>query len=317
MKTIERVRKRAGGKIIEGFFRGLSAAGQLHPRARPAVHGLERLKDIPYLETGMKEHLLDVYRPEQREGPLPTVLYVHGGGFRILSKETHWLMGLMFARRDMVVFSINYRLAPRYPFPAAHQDVFAAFEWVMKNAEKYGADPSRLVLAGESAGANLVTSLTMALSVERPEPWAQSVFETAARPLAVLPACGLLEVSRPERFREEAKAQIIYDRIVEVSHGYLPNELPLEERLLADPLLWYERGEKPARDLPPFFLPVGLKDPIWSDTKRMSEALDRLDVPNEAKYYEGEIHAFHALYWREHAKECWRDHYRFLDKYVA
>jgi acetyl esterase len=312
-----RVRKKAGAKVVEGFFRGLSAAGRMHPKARPSAHGLERLNDIPYLDTGMKEHLLDVYRPQHRNGPLPAVLYVHGGGFRILSKETHWLMGLMFARRDMVVFSINYRLAPKYPFPAAHQDVFKAYQWVVENAHEYGADPSRLVFAGESAGANLVTSLALALSVDRPEPWAEEVFAKNVQPHAVLPACGLFQVSEPERFRPEAPSRIIFDRILEVSHGYLPDELPLEERLLADPLLWFERGEAPARPLPPFFLPVGLKDPIWGDTKRLAQALAKLDVPHEAKYYEGEIHAFHALFWREQAKECWRDHYRFLDRYVA
>ena len=50
------------------------------------------------------------------------MLYVHGGGFRILSKDTHWIMGLAFARRGFLVFNIGYRLAPKHPFPAAIAD---------------------------------------------------------------------------------------------------------------------------------------------------------------------------------------------------
>src|SRR5690606_5988723 len=123
------------------------------------------------------EHRLDVYRPAHAEGPRPVVLYVHGGGFRILSKETHWLMGLYFARRGYVVFNIGYRLAPKHPFPAALEDSADALGWVVQNAHRYGGDPTRLVLAGESAGANLVTSLTLACCYRREEPYARRVFD--------------------------------------------------------------------------------------------------------------------------------------------
>ena len=312
-----RLRRQAGSAMVEAFFRGLSAAGRLHPRSRPELHGVERLTNIPYLPTDKKEHLLDVYRPVERNGKLPIVLYVHGGGFRILSKETHWLMGLMFARQGMVVFSNNYRLAPGHPFPAAHQDSFAALEWVLEHAEEYGGDPSRVILAGESAGGNIVTAMTIALSSERPEPWAKRVYDTGLRPLAVLPACGLFEVSRPERFAHHPMPRFVYDRIVEVSKGYLPEPLPLEERLLADPLAWFEGDTEPSRPLPPFFLPVGLSDVLWEDTKRLENALLRRGVPVEAKYYDNEIHAFHALYWRPNAKACWQDHFAFLDRFVG
>jgi acetyl esterase len=309
-------RRKAGSVMVEAFFRGLSGAGRLHPRSRPEAHGLELLTDIPYLPTGEKHHLLDVYRPKQRSGKLPVCLYVHGGGFRILSKETHWLMGLMFARRDMVVFSINYRLAPKHPFPAAHEDAFAALRWVLDNAEQYGGDTSRLVLAGESAGGNIVSSMAIALSAERPEPWAQSLYATGARPLAVLPACGIFEVSNPERFADLRMPKLVRDRLTEVSRGYLPDDIPAERRTLADPLTWYESDAATTRDLPPFFLPVGTGDFLYKDTERMTKALERRGIPVEAKYYDKEIHAFHALYWRKAAKACWRDHYAFLDRYV-
>src|SRR5690606_7492163 len=141
------------------------------------------------------EHRLDVYRPRDRGRALPIVFYVHGGGFRILSKDTHWLMGLAFARRGYLVFNIGYRLAPEHPFPCAVEDVADAFAWMVDHAEADGGDLSRVVYAGESAGANLVTSLALQTVFEREESFARRVFETGISPKAVVPACGLFQVS--------------------------------------------------------------------------------------------------------------------------
>src|SRR5215831_9671074 len=141
----ESLRRRAGLLVLEAGFRGLARLGKLHPRANPSRHGVEVLRDLPYLPTGAAAHKLDVYRPETI-GPRaqPVVLYIHGGGFRILSKETHWAMGLLFARRGFVVFNVNYRLAPAARFPAAIEDVCAAYLWALENAERFGGDASRI-----------------------------------------------------------------------------------------------------------------------------------------------------------------------------
>ncbi|MEO5731249.1 MAG: alpha/beta hydrolase, partial [Byssovorax sp.] len=180
------LRRRLGAILVDNAFRGAASAGRLHPLARPERHSVEVLRDIPYRREGGREHKLDIYRPTGRKGPLPIVLYVHGGGFRILSKNTHWIMALAFARRGYLVFTIDYRLAPRNPYPAAPEDAAAAFAWTVQNAERYGGDPARIFLAGESAGANLITSLAIASSYERPEPWARVVFDLDVRPRAVL-----------------------------------------------------------------------------------------------------------------------------------
>src|SRR5947209_3745797 len=94
----DRLRMRAGAALVDNLFRGLSRAGRLHPMARPERHGVEVLRNIPYQTTGLGEHTLDLYRPvaDGQPGGRPVVLYIHGGGFRILSKDTHWLMGLAF-----------------------------------------------------------------------------------------------------------------------------------------------------------------------------------------------------------------------------
>lgn len=279
------------------------------------------LRDIAYTRTELPEHRLDIYRNTRRPGPYPVVLYVHGGGFRILSKDSHWLMGLIFARRGYLVFNISYRLAPRHPFPHAVEDTCAAYEWVVQNAAQYGGDVSRLVLAGESAGANLVTALAVALSYRRKEAFAERVWSLGVSPKAVLPACGVLQVSDPQRFlRNDSRlSRFVYDRISEVSDAYIGPGAANEDGALdlADPLVMLERGIAPDRPLPPFFALAGTRDPLLDDTRRLKVALDRLGVDCEARFYEGEMHAFHAFIWRQAAHTAWREMFAFLEPRVG
>jgi acetyl esterase len=317
-------RRHLGALVVDGFFNAASRMGRLHPQSKPARHAVEHVRDIAYQESGRKEHLLDVYKPvhatkHHYEGPpWPIVFYVHGGGFRILSKDTHWIMGLGFARRGFVVFNVSYRLAPKHRYPAAIEDVCHAFAWVMKHASEWGGDTSRVVLAGESAGANLVTSLAVALAYERPEPWAKEAFATGVVPKAVVPACGVFQVSDMERLRRRKPrmSSFIADRLAEVEHAYLGRAPYAASLDLADPLLVFERGETPARPIPPFFLPVGTRDPLLPDTRRLGEALRKMNVVAEDVYYPGELHAFHALVMRDVARRCWNDTFSFLDRYV-
>jgi acetyl esterase len=315
MAAIKLIRMKAGALVVDNAFRGLSRLGRLHPGADPRRHGVEVVRDVAYLPTGRREHTLDIYRPRARRGPLPVVLYVHGGGFRILSKDTHWLMALAFARRGYLVFNINYRLAPLAPYPAAIADACAAYVWVERHAAGYGGDLDRLTLAGESAGANLVTALTVAATMARPEPYAREVFATGRVPRAVLPACGLLQVSDPERFaRRKPLPGFISDRIEEVSHAYLGRVTGNTD--LADPLLVLERDTPSHRSIPPFFTFVGTRDPILDDTRRLHAALVRRGVHCDIRYFPGEAHAFHALMWRPSALECWRATHAFLEHHV-
>ena len=317
---IDRFRRRAGAALVDNFFRGISAAGKLHPRARPHKHSVEVIRDIAYLDDGTPEHRLDVYRPTNRSGPFPTVLYIHGGGFRILSKDTHWLMALAFARRGFQVFNINYRLAPRHRFPAAVEDACAAYSWLAENARAWDVDPSRLILAGESAGANLVTSLAVATSFKNDHGCARAAFDAPLRPRAILPYCGILQVSDAERFwrRKPKLSTFLRDRILEVTEGYLGRvEHPETLLHLADPLLLLESELTPERPLPPFFATVGTADPLLDDTRRLKAALDRRGVFCEARYYVGEVHAFHAMIFRPNARRCWQHTFEFLERQAA
>jgi len=323
MSVFERVGRRAGGRLAEGFFRGMSGLGQLHPRARPARHGIEVIRDVAYLPSGSKEHHLDVYRPIDSKGArLPALLYIHGGGFHILSKDTHWVMGIALARHRFVVFSINYRLAPQHRFPAAIEDVCDAYAWVVRNAHEYGADASKLVVAGESAGGNLAAAVTIAACYRRDEPYAKRVFDTGVVPKAAMPACAIFQVTDTRRFkrRRPDMLKFVADRVEEVGAIYLGSldVVPGSRAELdfADPVLALERREKPDRPLPPFFLPCGTADPLLDDNRRMANALRAMNVEVDERYYPGEMHAFHAFVFRQQARQCWGHTYAFLDRHV-
>ena len=145
---------RTSAKVVDGFFSSLSAMGRALPQASPERHGVERIENLSYGPHG-DANLLDIWRPTERASSLPVVLYIHGGGFRSLSKDSHWIMALVMARRGYLVVNINYRLTPAGAYPGAIEDTCAALIWTLDHAADFGGDLSRLVYAGESAGANL------------------------------------------------------------------------------------------------------------------------------------------------------------------
>lgn len=301
--------------VADRFFGGLAAVGGLVPLASPRLHGVERRRDLAY-GPAPRQHL-DLYRPVGATEPLPTVFYVHGGGFRSLSKDTHWLMGLAFARAGFAVLNVDYRLAPAAPYPAPLSDVARAWTWVLDHADRLGVDPTRLLVAGESAGANLAAALTLSLCF-RPDQhdldgrdddgsvaaaWGREVL-----PRGALPACGIFEVRDSERFGRELGARWWEaDIIADVEDCYFDGGAPRQARNLADPLSLLESALSPDRPLPPFFLPVGGADPLRHDHTRMAAALRQRGVPHEAPEYPGETHAFHAMLWRRAARRCWRE----------
>jgi acetyl esterase len=309
-----KLRRRLGAAVTDGFFLGAARGFGALPLASPRLHRVQVERDVPYRRTGRPEHRLDVYRPRGAHGPLPVVMYVHGGGFRFLSKDTHWLFGLAYARRGYLVLNVNYHLAPRHPFPAAAEDVSAAFQWLAEHGARLGADLSRVVVAGESAGANLAAALTLMAAQRRPESFARDVFDTGLVPRAVVAACGLFEVTRPSRYA--GHGAFIADRLEEVTQAYLGGVRLRDPRTLelANPLVALEQGGALDRSLPPFFLPCGTWDVLVDDTRRMLRALHaRGSTRSEAREYPRGPHAFHAFVVTPQARRCWKDTFAFLD----
>lgn len=104
-----------------------------------------------------------LYTPDGAAGPLPIIVYYHGGGWVVANSEVYDASTRALAREaQAVVVSVDYRLAPEAKFPAQHDDSLAAYRWVLANARSIGGDPTRVALAGESAGGNLAVATAIA-----------------------------------------------------------------------------------------------------------------------------------------------------------
>jgi acetyl esterase/lipase len=121
------------------------------PQQQPAIR---TLADVVYTKAGPLELRADVFLPAG-EGPFPGVLLVHGGGWALGDKSQMAFLGRRLARRGYVAVSIDYRLAPRYKFPAQLDDCRAALDWMRREAERYHIDPNWLAVFGYSAGGHL------------------------------------------------------------------------------------------------------------------------------------------------------------------
>ncbi len=130
-------------------------------------------KDLPVPETVVFEkaieytnpddqHLqLNLARPKTSISPLPCILCIHGGGFRAGSREGYNGQIIRLASQGYVAVTVSYRLAPKYPFPAAIHDTKAAVRWLRANAKKYNIDPERIGVTGGSAGGHLAQFLAV------------------------------------------------------------------------------------------------------------------------------------------------------------
>ncbi len=116
-------------------------------------------KGIEYTNPDNQHLQLDIARPATGDGPFPAVICIHGGGFRAGSRDGYLGLIQQLAARGYVAVTVSYRLAPKYPFPAAVHDVKAAVRWLRANAAKYKIDPNRIGATGGSAGGHLALYL--------------------------------------------------------------------------------------------------------------------------------------------------------------
>ncbi|MGO4257254.1 alpha/beta hydrolase fold domain-containing protein [Marmoricola sp. RAF53] len=135
---------------------------------RPDV---EVIRDINYRDGGTRARL-DIYRPRGVDlTNAPVLVQVHGGGWTIGDKSQQGLLLMnRMARRGWVCVAMNYRLAPRNPFPAQIVDVKKAIAWIRENIASYGGDPSYLVITGGSAGGHLASLAALTSDVKEYQP---------------------------------------------------------------------------------------------------------------------------------------------------
>lgn len=137
------------------FRLGASKGDRARDRRIPYPTGVNQICNLSYGPHG-KSNLLDVYWPEAKEC-CPVIVSVHGGGYVYGDKEVYKRYCMDLARRGFTVINFNYRLAPRWKFPAPLEDLHNVMFWLHQKSRDYHADPSRIFLVGDSAGAQIVS----------------------------------------------------------------------------------------------------------------------------------------------------------------
>ena len=221
-----------------------------------------------------------VYTPEG-DGPMPVIVYFHGGGWVLYELDTFNPICRDLANAaGAIVLAVAYRLAPEHPFPAAVDDAYATVCWVAENAAEIGGDGSRIAVAGDSAGGNLST--VMALRC-RDEGGPALAFQLVINPVT---DCDLDTAS----YREFADGLFLTR---EQMRWYWDHYVP-------DPADRTHPWASPLRatdltGLPPAMVLTAENDPLRDEGEAYAARLAAAGVPTVARRVEGVIHGFMNL----------------------
>ncbi len=220
-----------------------------------------------------------IYTPEG-PGPFPVIVYIHGGGWVIADLDVYDSSPRALANAaKAVVVSTHYRLAPEHPFPASHEDTFAAYKWVRENACSFGGDPTRVAVAGESAGGNMAAAISlMARGRNVPMP----LFQVLVYPVASA------DVNTPS-FRENANARPLNKAMME---WFAKHALPSAQDR-ADPRI--DLLEADLHGLPPTTIITAQIDPLRSGGRMLADKLKAAGVEVDYKNYGGVTHEFFGM----------------------
>ncbi|MBR2768389.1 MAG: alpha/beta hydrolase [Solobacterium sp.] len=125
---------------------------------------VEWFDNILYGQDCPEWQCLDVYRPKGKEGPLPVILSVHGGGWVYGDRNVYQYYCMSLAQFGFAVVNFSYRLAPEYTYPASLEDFNSVCLWISENRERFGFDADHVFAVGDSAGAHMLSLYCCALS---------------------------------------------------------------------------------------------------------------------------------------------------------
>ena len=144
----------AGIRAVKFKARALVILSKLIKRFNRPVKGISTVKNARYAKD--KQNKLDIMRKDGLVGA-PCVFYMHGGGWSAFDKDVFRTTCKRLAECGTLVFNCNFRLAPKYSLEHMLEDAAQAFRFIVENAEKYGGDARRIILAGDSAGAHILS----------------------------------------------------------------------------------------------------------------------------------------------------------------
>jgi acetyl esterase len=212
-------------------------------------------------------------------GPFGVLCFFHGGGWVLGNLATHdGVCRELAAGSECVVVSVDYRLAPEHKYPAATDDCEAAVRWVAENAESLGADPARLAIGGDSAGANLAAVIAQRLR-DRGGP-------ALAAQLLVYPAARLVGEPTPSML-ENAEGYFLTAKDAEWFLGHYLAEPDQAGLVDVSPGLAQDLS-----GLPPALVITAEYDPIRDDGEFYAQALRAAGVDVTSSRYDGAIHGF-------------------------
>lgn len=267
----------------------------------PLPAGITECRNISYGSHG-KWNLLDVYYPNNTAEPLPTIVSIHGGGYVYGTKEIYRRYGMDMASRGFAFVNFNYRLAPKWKFPTPLWDTNTLMEWVCKNAERYHLDPQRIILVGDSAGAQLASQYAaIATNSDYATLFHMNVPEITIRAVGL--NCGLYD-----------PAKVAGGPASGLARDYLgPNANQTDPRLnILDAI---------TSDYPPAYITTSHGDFLKAHAQPMYEHLTGKNIDTDWKCYGEEGanavgHVFHVNIRLPEAVACNDDAADFFRKYV-
>jgi acetyl esterase len=222
-----------------------------------------------------------VYWPTQ-DGPLPVVVFYHGGGWVIGNLDTNdGICRMLSNKAAAVVVSVDYRLAPEHRFPAAVEDCYAALQWVSRNPDRLNVDRSRIAVAGASAGGNLAAAVAL-MARDRGGP-------RLVDQVLIYPATNLFDLTTVSH-REFAHGYgLTAEHMVFFRDAYLP-EAADRKNPYASPLL-----AESVAGLPPAIVITAGFDVLRDEGIAYAERLEAAGVPVVSAPYPSMIHGFVAM----------------------
>ena len=222
-----------------------------------------------------------IYTPEGT-GPLPVLVFFHGGGWTIGTLDSHdGVCRALTNQAQCIVVSVDYRLAPEHKFPAAVEDAYAATVWVAQNAASISGNPERIAVGGDSAGGNLAAVVSQ---MARDKDGPKLVYQLLIYPATDYFIPGTASIS------ENGQGYFLtYDSMVWFWNHYATSEEDAYNPMMA-PLRATD-----FHNLPPALVITAEYDPLRDEGEMYAAKLQEAGVPVTATRYNGMIHGFFSM----------------------
>lgn len=265
---------------------------------------VQRFDDIRYGPKKGKFNCLDLYQPKNIKAPLPTIISVHGGGYVYGTKAVYQYYCMSLARQGFNVINFNYRLAPKYRFPAPLEDTNYVVQWLLKNQKEYLLDSNNVFMVGDSAGAQIAAQYLTILT----NPSYAAFFDFDPPNLTIRATalnCGMYDL---KRLKKDPKLSGIMKE-------YLPKKADLNHPS-------YDVLTHITQAFPPAFVMSSSEDFLKPHAEPFYQHLRNKNIEAQLKIYGRQtstptLHVFHLDVKNSLAHECNEDTLNFFKSHMS